>query len=426
MSELAIQVDNVSKQYQIGTAVSRHNTLRDHLTDSLTSLFRRNGRPHPTKNTIWALKGVSFKVKHGEILGIIGRNGAGKSTVLKILSRITEPSAGWARICGRVGSLLEVGTGFHPELTGRENTYLNGAILGMRKAEINRKFDEIIAFAEIERFIDTPVKHYSSGMYVRLAFAVAAHLDPEILLLDEVLSVGDLRFQRKCMEHAKQLLKRDATVIFVSHNMFAIKAMCNRVIYLSNGEICLDGSADDAIQLYERDSRLGTAPWAQALVGADPSQRPIHITDVELLNEEGTPGTVFAYGERMRIRIHFEASRPVENPNFNVTFMRSDNVSCCNYNTTMDGFLIPSLCGKGVIELLTPPIRLVSELYTIHMMVWDTEFQRLYSAQVGTTFHVRHQVLSPHFGVFHESAEWSWGGTQGEAPPPPVGRGNGS
>jgi lipopolysaccharide transport system ATP-binding protein len=389
--------------------------------DSLRSVFRRNGRPSPRKDTLWALKGVSFDVRHGEILGIIGPNGAGKSTLLKILSRITEPTAGRARMYGRIGSLLEVGTGFHPELTGRENIYLNGAILGMRKAEIDRKFEEIVAFAEIETFMHTPVKHYSSGMYVRLAFSVAAHLEPEILLLDEVLSVGDLRFQRKCMEHAKHLRERNATVLLVSHNMFAIKAMCTRVIYLSHGEICLDGQAEDAIHLYEKDSRLGPAPWAQGLIGSDPSLHPIHITDIALLAEGGKPRTVFAYGERMRVRIHFEASQPVENPNFNVSFIRSDNVACCNYNTTMDDFPVPSLSGKGVIELLTPPIRLVSELYTIHVMVWDTQFQRLYNAQIGTTFHVQHQVLSPHFGVFHESAEWSWGNGQAEPPIVPMG-----
>jgi lipopolysaccharide transport system ATP-binding protein len=351
---------------------------------------------------------VSFEINRGELVGIIGRNGAGKSTLLKLLSRITRPTTGRAQIWGRLGSLLEVGTGFHAELTGRENLYLSGSILGMSKAEIDHKFDHIVAFSEVEHFMDTPVKHYSSGMYMRLAFAVAAHLDPDILLIDEVLSVGDLAFQRKCLEFAKRLQESSATVLFVSHNMFAVKALCNRVIYIADGQVHFDGSPEDAVQLYERESRLSAAPWAQHVVGKDPSQRPITITDIAVLDEEGKPRRIFDYGERMRIRLHFNASERVAEPNFNISIFRSDDVPCCNYNTTMDGFRISSLYGQGTIEVLTPPLKLVSELYAIHVMVWDAKFQQLYSAQIGTTFHVRHLLLSPHFGVFHESAEWQW------------------
>ena len=208
MSNIAIQVANLSKKYEITVGKHRHDTLRDQISDSVRSLFQRNGRSRGQKETFWALKDVSFEVKTGEVLGIIGRNGAGKSTLLKILSRITEPTEGDAEIYGRVGSLLEVGTGFHPELTGRENIYLNGAILGMKKAEIDRKFDEIVAFSGVEKFIDTPVKRYSSGMYVRLAFAVAAHLEPEILIVDEVLAVGDAEFQKKCLGKMRDVGQR--------------------------------------------------------------------------------------------------------------------------------------------------------------------------------------------------------------------------
>jgi lipopolysaccharide transport system ATP-binding protein len=419
MSDLAIRVENLSKQYKIRGVKTRHDTLRDHLMAGLKGLLRLNGHRSSgigRSDTIWALKDVSLEVKRGEAVGIIGRNGAGKSTLLKILSQITEPTRGRARVYGRIGSLLEVGTGFHPELSGRENIYLNGAILGMKKAEIERRFDEIVAFAEIERFIDTPVKHYSSGMYVRLAFAVAAHLEPDILLLDEVLSVGDLAFQRKCMEHATRLRDRNATVVFVSHNMFAIKAMCNRVMYLSDGQLCSEGPPEDVIQLYEKDSRLGTAPWAQRLVGSDPSQRAIYLTDIEVLDEKGKPRSVFSYGERMRLRMSFEAPQRIENVTVGVSFMRSDNVACCNYNTVLDGLAIPFLSGKHVIELLTPPIKLVSELYSIHVLVSDKSFQRLYSAQVGATFHVRDPLLSTHFGVFHEQGEWYWQPAQRDLP----------
>ncbi|MGE0684435.1 MAG: ABC transporter ATP-binding protein [Candidatus Binatia bacterium] len=352
---------------------------------------------------------MSFEIKSGEMVGIIGRNGAGKSTLLKILSRVTEPTRGRAEIHGRVGSLLEVGTGFHLELTGRENIYLSGAILGMRKAEIRRKFDQIIDFAEVEKFIDTPVKHYSSGMYMRLAFAVAAHLDPDILLVDEVLSVGDLAFQRKCLAYAKALQKSNATVLFVSHNMFTMASMCNRVIYLVDGRVRFDGASDDVIKLYEEETHLnGSVQIANGANGRS-AQSPLSVTSLAILGEDGNSRRSFDYGERMRIRLRFEATQPVKNPNFVVALIRSDNVACCNYSSVVDGENIPSLCGSGTVEVLTPPLKLTSELYSIHVLVWDHEFKRLYfSRQTGTSFHVRHDLFTSHFGVFHEPGQWSW------------------
>lgn len=243
---VAIKVENLSKKYVIGAAQERQDTLRDWLVAAGRSLRRR-----PTaENEFWALRDVSFEVQRGEVVGVIGRNGAGKSTLLKILSRITEPTSGRAYINGRVGSLLEVGTGFHPELTGRENIFLNGAILGMRRTEIARKFDEIVAFAEIEKFLDTPVKRYSSGMYVRLAFAVAAHLEPEILLVDEVLAVGDAAFQKKCLGKMGDVAKEGRTVLFVSHNMTAVNTLCQRALLLSLGRVICDGLSQDAINKY--------------------------------------------------------------------------------------------------------------------------------------------------------------------------------
>ncbi len=409
MSDVAIRAENLFKFYKIGAAKQRHDTLRDQLMHGVRSLFTRNGQSndHPSilhsqsPDSIWALKDVSFEVKHGEVVGIIGRNGAGKSTLLKILSRITEPTKGRVDVYGRIGSLLEVGTGFHPELTGRENIYLNGAILGMRKREINRKFDEIVTFAEIETFIDTPVKRYSSGMYVRLAFAVAAHLDPDILLLDEVLSVGDLAFQRKCIQFAKSLHDFNRTILIVSHNMFSIKAMCSRVIYLSKGEVRFDGLPESAIELFEIENRSPLASRTQA-------EQAVGIKDIELLDYEGRPTHVFDHGQRMRIRLTFEAGDTVKNANIGVGFIRSDNVGCCNFNTAMDGFTIPALRGSGTIELITPPLKLVSEFYEVHAMIWDVKYTKLYSSQVCTTFHVRHHMLNTHFGVFHESGEWRW------------------
>jgi lipopolysaccharide transport system ATP-binding protein len=250
MSRAVIQGEGLGKRYRRGLMVDpglRH--ALDRFVKSPLSAFRRK-----KDETFWALKDVSLEVKEGEVLGLIGRNGAGKTTLLKILSRITKPTTGWAEIHGRVGSLLEVGTGFHPELTGRENTFLSGAILGMSKREIERKFDEIVAFAELEKFIDTPVKHYSSGMYVRLAFAVAAHLEPEILLVDEVLAVGDITFQKKCMGKMGDVARAGRTVVLVSHNMAAINALSSRVVLMKDGGIVFDGPTSVATARYYAES----------------------------------------------------------------------------------------------------------------------------------------------------------------------------
>jgi lipopolysaccharide transport system ATP-binding protein len=251
MDEIAIRVENLGKQYRIGLTPIRYRTLRETISES----FTRDGRANRAANkedlgTIWALRDISFEVYKGQVLGIIGRNGAGKSTLLKILSRITEPTTGYAEIRGRVGSLLEVGTGFHPELSGRENIYLNGAILGMRREEIDRKFDEIVAFSEVEKFIDTPVKRFSSGMYLRLAFAVAAHLEPQILVVDEVLAVGDAEFQRKCLGKMNDVAKEGRTVLFVSHNMSAILRLTDETILLDQGRIVLRAPTPQAVDHY--------------------------------------------------------------------------------------------------------------------------------------------------------------------------------
>jgi len=258
MNSSAIQVQGLSKQYHIGSDEERYSRLGEQLAHTFTSPLRRVKRllsPHAKVDkeaTIWALKDISFQVQAGEVVGIIGRNGAGKSTLLKVLSQITDPTSGSATIHGRVGSLLEVGTGFHPELTGRENTYLNGAILGMKKVEIDQKFDEIVAFAEIEKFLDTPVKHYSSGMYVRLAFAVAAHLEPEILLVDEVLAVGDIAFQRKCLGKMSSVAGEGRTILFVSHNMGIMQKLCHRGLLIQNGCLVADTSMAEAADIYLR------------------------------------------------------------------------------------------------------------------------------------------------------------------------------
>ena len=400
-NELAIKAEGLGKRYLLGGAGKNHDSVRDLLVDTVGSLFRRRNPQAKSANEFWALNDASFEIRRGENVGIIGLNGAGKSTLLKILSRITEPTNGRARINGRVGALLEVGTGFHPELTGRENVYLYGTILGMSRAEIASKFEAIVDFSEIRQFIDTPVKRYSSGMYVRLAFAVAAHLEPEILLLDEVLAVGDITFQRKCIDFAKRLQKQNATILFVSHNMFTIKTMCTRVIYLKKGRVLYDGPTDEGIKRFEDDCRLATVPWVK-----NSKDMPIEIIGVELADQGGREKTVFDHGERMTLRINYESRRPVATPNFIVVFSRSDDVACCNYTTETDHFVIDQVSGQGTIELRTPPLSLVADTYTISILVREQGFGELLCAQLGGTFHVRHEMFDQNFGVFHEQAQW--------------------
>lgn len=301
----ALQVENVSKKYILGSRDSAYGTLRESIVDAARAplkLLRRNGKSKP--KTIWALKDVSFAVEPGEVIGIIGRNGSGKSTILKVLSRITEPTTGRIKLYGRVASLLEVGTGFHPELTGRENISLNGAILGMRSAEIRAKFDEIVAFSEIEDFLDTPVKRYSSGMYMRLAFAVAAHLQPEILLVDEVLAVGDARFQRKCLDKMRDVSQLGRTVLFVSHNMPAVTRLCKRTILIDAGKIVANGPSHEVISAYLK-SGLGTTAareWPEQ--EAAPGNDIVRLIAVRVRSEPGE--TTDAADIRLPIRVEME------------------------------------------------------------------------------------------------------------------------
>lgn len=288
MSDVVIRIANLGKQYRIGRQPRTYGTLRDALARLLTPPFARDRREASpaTDEWIWALRNVSIDVPRGAVVGIIGRNGAGKSTLLKVLSRITEPTEGHAEIQGRVGSLLEVGTGFHAELTGRENVYLNGAILGMRTAEIGRRFDEIVAFAEVEQFVDTPVKHYSSGMYLRLAFAVAAHLDPEILLVDEVLAVGDLEFQKKCIGKISDVARGGRTVLFVSHNMVTVQRLCSSAVLLERGQIAQLGPAGEVVARYVAQSDGSAAP-ADFRPGSRSGTGWARVVGMRMLDEYG-------------------------------------------------------------------------------------------------------------------------------------------
>jgi homopolymeric O-antigen transport system ATP-binding protein len=314
-----IKVENISKQYLIGSRERSHDSLRELLADKLKSPFRRLRETESQESrTLWALKDINFEVRQGEMVGLIGHNGAGKSTLLKILSRITEPTTGRIELYGRIGSLLEIGTGFHPELTGRENLYLNGAILGMRREEIERKFDEIVAFSEIERFIDTPVKRYSSGMYLRLAFSVAVHLQPEILFLDEVLAVGDSAFQLKCFNKMQDIRNEGRTIIFVSHNMQAITRICKRVIYLSEGVILNDGPAHEIASTYLSSHLSKSAELKWDELSEAPGNDIARLYAVRVRTEEGLVTDVVDISKPVGIEMEYEVfeSGHVLVPNF--------------------------------------------------------------------------------------------------------------
>ncbi|HPD13484.1 MAG TPA: ABC transporter ATP-binding protein [Planctomycetota bacterium] len=418
MPEPVIRVEGLSKSYRIGARESYH-TFREAITDALAAPFRRLrnlGRaPSGGDDTIWALKDVSFEVQQGEVLGIIGRNGAGKSTLLKILSRITEPTEGRARIRGRVASLLEVGTGFHPELTGRENIYLNGAILGMSRAEIARKFDEIVAFAELDKFIDTPVKRYSSGMYVRLAFAVAAHLEPEILLVDEVLAVGDAGFQQKCLGKMSEVAHGGRTVLFVSHNMAAIAHLCRRALVLDAGSLVADLDPGAAVRLYLR--TLGESSGASVCLrtrteeSGDGSAR---ILEGSIRDREGNPKVNFSLGESIVFEFAVRYLSPSQHYSHGILIVNSDGTPVYHLWDVDSRSSALHPARQRVVRACIPQLQLVPDRYRVSFWVGDTIGNRADLADGCLSFtvdqsnpRVRRPLLKAK-GVVFQLADWSY------------------
>ena len=365
MNSLSISVQHLSKVYDIGARQGRHNTLRDRLSSSLKSLARRRAAT-AANNKFWALKDVSFEVRQGEIIGLVGRNGAGKSTLLKLLSRITEPTNGLATIYGRIGSLLEVGTGFHSELTGRENIYFSGAILGMPKAEIDRKFDQIVAFSEIEQFIDTPVKRYSSGMYVRLAFAVAAHLETEILLVDEVLAVGDAAFQKKCLGQMDEVAHKEGrTVIFVSHNMAMIENLCQRALWLKDGRVADDGPPDTVISSYLAElSQMSGTPLAQRTDRQGFGN--VRAMAIELLNAAGKAVGHPVSGQQVVFRLHYqcEHGKVIRNCRVAITIHKGEKLYFLLSTDLVDKTQM-DLEGESSIDITVPELPLTGGTYDL-------------------------------------------------------------
>jgi lipopolysaccharide transport system ATP-binding protein len=381
MSEIAVRVENVSKRYRIGMKNEMHDSFVGAMVDfvkrPLTNLKRLrklssfDQHSDDCDDIIWALRDVSFEVKRGEVVGIIGNNGSGKSTLLKIISRVTEPTKGRGETNGRVGSLLEVGTGFHPELTGRENIYLNGTVLGMKKVEITHKFDAIVDFSGVEKFIDTPVKRYSSGMYVRLAFAVAAHLEPEILLVDEVLAVGDAAFQKKCLGKMGDVAKDGRTVLFVSHNMAAIAAICSRAILIQTGSVVADGNAYEIVAHYQQSlgskqtSFVGLTDWPSRHGPGDLAR----LKSVATYDLKGQSCDVIPIGQGLVIRVHIHFFKPVRTPEVGVAILNLLGQRVSHIVSAWEGLFERVDVGEYMYEITIPRLFLVPGLYTLTLWV---------------------------------------------------------
>jgi len=377
-----IRVQSLGKRYLIGAPTAPYSTIRETIMQMARKPLR-SLRKNGNSPAIWALKDIDFEIAPGEVVGIIGRNGAGKSTLLKIMSRITEPTQGRVELYGRVASLLEVGTGFHPELTGRENVFLNGSILGMTRKEIENKFDEIVAFAEVEKFIDTPVKRYSSGMYVRLAFAVAAHLEPEILIVDEVLAVGDFRFQQKCLSKMRDVATRGRTVLFVSHNMGAISRLCQRAILLNDGSVLSMGPTQDVIQAYTLSNSLGRVEYVQPPA----PDKTMHLRRATVL-KDGEMRSEVGYHESFSIHIEYEINRPVSGGSVGIGLFAADG-ACIFASADFDSH--PELLevrepGYYQTDIDLPAQWLTNGMYVVHVYVSSAAGAVVYDRQEALVF----------------------------------------
>lgn len=399
-----IHFENVSKRYRVGAG---HKSLREAIQNWPKRLLNIR-RGETNGQYIWALKDVNFEVNKGETLGIIGHNGAGKTTILKLLSRVVRPTAGKTRVNGRVAALIELGAGFHPELSGRENIYLNGVILGLNKKQINKKFDSIVAFAELEKFIDMPVKRYSSGMYARLGFSVAAHVDPDILLVDEVLAVGDAAFQTRCLQRIADLSRNGTRIVFVSHNLGAIQEVCNRAIWLAQGQIQAIDEPKEVIHHYldhVRQTQFVDTNVSPSGHGSRQGSLEAVITGVTILDAENRGKNVFTTGEPMRVRICYEARTPVQSPVFGVSIFRNDDLYCYGTNTKWDGQEIRIIQGTGAVEFYIPSLPLLSGTYALTVGLMESQAIAAYD------FHHKaypFEVRAPRkdYGILYVEHQW--------------------
>jgi lipopolysaccharide transport system ATP-binding protein len=416
MAKPAITVENIGKQYKIGLRERIHTTLGEALTDIARAPWRRLRALRETSSgadMIWALKDISFEVNAGEVVGIIGRNGAGKSTLLKILSRITEPTTGRAIIRGRLRSLLEIGTGFHPELTGRENIYLNGAILGMKRAEIERKFDEIVAFAEVEKFLDTPVKRYSSGMRVRLGFSVAAHLEPEILIVDEVLAVGDAGFQKKCLTKMGDVAQEGRTVLFVSHNMAAVRRLCQWAILLDNGTAVAEGTTDDIVTRHLTSLLSNQNPNAIWIDKWNPPEYrdSFGIDSVETVLSDGTASSVFTMDQGIYVQVTYRVMQPFESVRFSMHLKTVDGIFVLSSTDadTLSSHGRPRLPGRFVTRCRIPGNLLAPRQYVINLGAYIRSNEIISGGESVVSFEVLETggpIVGKMQGVISPLLEW--------------------
>jgi lipopolysaccharide transport system ATP-binding protein len=370
---MSAQFEHVSKKYRLGAGTV---SLREALPNAVRRLLRARISDDREHNTLWALKDVSFSLKKGQALGIVGPNGAGKTTILRLLSRITQPTSGTITIDGRVSALIELGAGFHPDLTGRENLYLNAAILGLTRREMAAKFDSIVEFAGLNDFMDTPVKRYSSGMYVRLGFSVAAHVEPDILVVDEVLAVGDASFQRKCIERILNLCRQGTTAVFVSHNMNLVRSVCERGLFLLDGQVRARGSVLSAIRAYETflHSREGsrTASLNRTHESLELGQSIVEISGIELMNGSKQLSNHFSYTDDVQVRVSYRTQEPVRSPSLLARIIRSDGTTCCELRTRNDEVWLPDLEGSGDVTFGISPLQLASGAYVIEIRLQDT------------------------------------------------------
>jgi lipopolysaccharide transport system ATP-binding protein len=382
----SLAIDSISKRYRIGARPN--TTLRERIVEWTTDSWRKGKRA--AAPSIWALRNVSFEVPEGQVVGIIGRNGAGKSTLLKILSRITSPTMGNVRVRGRVASLLEVGVGFHNELTGRENIYLNGSILGMQKRDVDRRFDAIVDFAGVAQFLDTQVKHYSSGMRLRLGFAVAAHLEPDILVVDEVLAVGDAAFQKKCLAAMEGLQSGGRTVLFVSHNMAAVENLCSRGIWIDSGEVRMDGPAKNVIRSYmEADAGEAAGGTDLATVDARSGDGTIRFIRLEYLAADGTPCFLTRCGEPLTLRLHYRVARSVVCPSFGFRLMTGLGTLVTDTYNLLHGTVIGKVePGTAFIDVHIASLNLLPARYTLSLWVTDTNGGQVYDGDIRTVLEV--------------------------------------
>lgn len=403
-----IRFENVSKKYSIGRL--RYRSLREDISYGFKKIFSPP-KKDDTTNFIWALKDVSFEVKQGEALGIIGPNGAGKTTILKLLSRITLPAKGRISVKGRVATLIELGAGFHPELSGRENIYLNGSILGMKKTEINRKFSDIIEFAELERFIDTPVKYYSSGMFVRLGFAVAIHCEPDILLVDEVLAVGDMEFRSKCIDRLKKLRDRGITVVFVSHNLDSVNGVCGRALFLNEGKIVTQGETADVIQSYRDyvDKEALIRVKRESERQEEIFSKEVRIDEVQFLDEERKEKHIFSPEEKMIVRVKYISPKRILDPIFGIFIDNSDGLRCCIERTNYYDIKIDYIQGAGFFEIEFDSIQLSGGRYILGVVIFDPTTTLPYSYRQQDAFKVEYDKppISMRRPVFHPRLRWT-------------------